>query len=182
MQGGRRKDRRKRRERGRQTNRQPAELWCYLALSHQVKFLDNQISWLTGRLSQTATPALILLGSQWAESGVFHSPTECPYINNSLLLAENPLGTAVLQLSKVMREKEIWTCSGFLRKVLSSLLWGRYKMEEDMGYSGSPRSETENVSLHPEFLHTVVFSCCAPEISVWCSCSHCQVMDPGHFR
>lgn len=31
-------------------------------------------------------------------------------------------------------------------------------------------------------LYTVAFACCIPDIGVWYWHSHCQVMDPGHFR
>lgn len=40
----------------------------------------------------------------------------------------------------------------------------------------------QKTSLSIMNLYTVVFSCCVPEISVWYSCSRCQMMDPGHFR
>lgn len=35
-----------------------------------------------------------------------------------------------------------------------------------MGYHRYPRSETENVSLHHELVHSVS-PCCAPEIGIW---------------
>lgn len=53
--------------------------------------------------------------------------------HSALLIAENSLGPAVLQLSQMGAGRGIWTCLDLLRKVPRSPLRVRYKMEEEMG-------------------------------------------------
>lgn len=49
----------------------------------------------------------------------------------------------------------------FHEKASSSLLQGRYKLEEEMGVLQITRSETENISLYHEFVHGGIFLLCS---------------------
>lgn len=58
-------------------------------------------------------------------------------------------------------ERRIRTCPDFLRKVLNSVLRGRYNVEKDIGYCRYPGSETENVSPPWIFVYTGIFLLCS---------------------
>ena len=92
----------------------------------------------------------------------FLSPYIMPVHQQCSVASWEPLRLCcVAALLSGKRERGIWTCFDFLRKVLSLLLCGRYKMEEDIGHYRYPRYETENISLHQEFVHSGMFLLCA---------------------